>query len=54
MLSCQCGLNWFDIDMEHNAHHFFVVENAENDYFDQRFECAVPICWSKYTTNMML
>ena len=28
----------------------FNTKNAENDYFDQRLECAAPKCWSKYTT----
>ena len=28
----------------------FCSKNAENDYFDQRLECAAPKCWSKYTT----
>ena len=25
-------------------------KNAENDYFDQRLECAATKRWSKYTT----
>ena len=29
---------------------FFAKNNAENDYFDQRLECALPKRWSKYTT----
>ena len=28
----------------------FCRKNAENDYFDQRLECAAPKRWSKYTT----
>ena len=28
----------------------FSTKNAENDYFNQRSECAVPKRWSKYTT----
>ena len=28
----------------------FLQKNAENDYFDQRLECAAPKRWSKYTT----
>ena len=28
----------------------FAEKNAENDYFDQRLECAAPKRWSKYTT----
>ena len=28
----------------------FLHKNAENDYFDQRLECAAPKRWSKYTT----
>ena len=27
------------------------LKNAENDYFGQRLECAVPKRWSKYTTS---
>ena len=28
----------------------FCTKYAENDYFDQRLECAAPKRWSKYTT----
>ena len=31
----------------------FCSKNAENDYFDQRLECAAPKRWSKYTTNSL-
>ena len=31
--------------------YFFI---AENDYFDQGLECAVPKRWSKYTTPNIL
>ena len=27
-------------------------KNAENDYFNQHLECAVPKRWSKYTTSV--
>ena len=27
----------------------FLQKNAENDYFDQRLECAAPKSWLKYT-----
>ena len=27
------------------------LQNAENDCFDQRLECAVPKRWLKYTTQ---
>ena len=30
----------------------FCSKNAENDYFDQRLECAAPKRWSKYTTDV--
>ena len=30
---------------------FFCSKNAENDYFDQRLECAAPKRWLKYTTG---
>ena len=30
----------------------FCRKNAENDYFDQRLECAAPKRWSIYTTNL--
>ena len=29
----------------------FLQKTAENDYFDQRLECAAPKRWSKYTTH---
>ena len=29
----------------------FSTKNAENDYFNQHLECAVPKRWSKYTTS---
>ena len=28
----------------------FSLSSAENDYFDQRLECAAPKRWLKYTT----
>ena len=28
----------------------FCSKNIENDYFEQRLECAAPKRWSKYTT----
>ena len=31
----------------------FCLKNAENDYFDQRLECAAPKLWSKYTTAVL-
>ena len=31
---------------------FLQKKNAENDYFDQRLECAAPKRWWKYTTNI--
>ena len=29
---------------------FFAKNNTENDYFDQRLECAAPKRWLKYIT----
>ena len=31
----------------------FCTKNAENDYFDQRLECAATKRWSKYTTSKL-
>ena len=28
-----------------------LIINAENDFLDQRWECAAPKHWSKYTTT---
>ena len=32
----------------------FSTKNAENDFFNQRLECAAPKRWSKYTTLIFL
>ena len=32
----------------------FSTKNAENDYCNQRLECAAPKLWSKYTTHFII
>ena len=44
------------VNLDEGMHVFdhFCTKNAENVYFDRRFWCAAPKCWSKYTTLVHL